>query len=116
MPIALFAILSPWCVRIRSVTGRGVDGPDDQCIHRGWLPGEPGGRDGPGRDEDVLADAGPEDVERHQAGAAVHLHLQEGPAGDLLEPSGGPDVADYSCPQHQCSFSMSTPEILARSR
>src|SRR6185312_2491699 len=41
----------------------GVDGSDDQGVHRWWCAGEPVGGDRPLRDKDALADPAAEDVE-----------------------------------------------------
>src|SRR5690348_17890342 len=96
---------------------RFVDRADDKRVDRRRLAGEPRGGDRALRDQDALAHAAAEHVERHQPGArAFGLHLQEGPVRYLRQPAGGPDISDHRRGKHQRSFTISTPAARARSR
>src|SRR5579863_1946376 len=112
-PIALSAItdsLRAWFGWSR------VDGADDQRVDGRWFAGEPRGRDRALGDQDPLAHAAAEHVERDQAlPAALGLHLEERAAGQAGHAAGRPHASDHRRGQHQRSLEISTPLARARS-
>src|SRR5580700_5042811 len=113
-PIALSAItgsLRAWFGWSR------VDGADDQRVDGRRLAGEPRGRDRALGDQDPLAHAAAEHVERdHALPAALGLHLEERAAGQAGHAAGRPHASDHRRGQHQRSLEISTPLARAPSR
>src|SRR5438034_10541668 len=104
------------CRRRRGTGRRVVDRPDDERVD-GWVRvAEPARRDRAGRDQDALADAAAEDVERDEAAAAVDLDLEEGAVRKLVDAPRRPDRADHAAFQHRFSLWMVTPSVRATSR
>src|SRR5580692_8868147 len=114
-PIALSAIADFLSVRAWPGWGR-VDGADDQRVDGRRLAGEPRGRDRALGDQDPLAHAAAEHVERdHALPAALGLHLEERAAGQAGHAAGRPHASDHRRGQHQRSLEISTPLARARS-
>src|SRR5579864_7493706 len=118
-PIALSAITDSVSLGVLGVLGGfgvWVDRADDQRVDGRRLAGEPGGRDRPLGDQHALPGTAAEHVEGDEPLAgALGLHLEEGAAGQFLQPARRPDVSDHGRGQHQRSFTISTPLARARS-
>src|SRR5215212_1184163 len=95
----------------------GVDGSDDQCVHRGWSSGEPVGRDRSLRDQDALADSAAQHVEGDQARARpVGFDFEKGARRQPVDAAGGPDLSGYGRRNHLRSLLIVTPSERAFSR